>query len=147
LTLPTLPLAWATPAAAAEYDSGSTAWVLVSSALVLFMMISGLALFYGGLVRTKNVLSVLMQCIALTAVITVLWFAFGYSLAFDATGMEPGGVNLHSFVGSLRKAFLAGATWALLRLVSAWLGGLRVDIESETRGLDLSLHDESGYNT
>ncbi len=108
LTLPALPLAWAAPAAAAEYDSGSTAWVLVSSALVLFMMIPGLALFYGGLVRTKNVLSVLMQCIALTAVITVLWFAFGYSLAFDATGMQGGAVNLHSFVGTFAKAFLAG---------------------------------------
>jgi Amt family ammonium transporter len=98
------------PALAADFDSGSTAWVLVSSALVLFMMIPGLALFYGGLVRTKNVLSVLMQCIALTAMITVLWFAFGYSLAFDTTGMQAGTVNLRSFVGGLGRAFLGGIT-------------------------------------
>jgi Amt family ammonium transporter len=101
-------LAAPAPALAADFDSGSTAWVLASSALVLFMMIPGLALFYGGLVRTKNVLSVLMQCIALTAVISVLWFAFGYSLAFDGTGMQAGVVNLRSFVGGLDRAFLAG---------------------------------------
>jgi Amt family ammonium transporter len=88
-------------ASAQTFDSGSTAWVLVSSALVLFMMIPGLALFYGGLVRTKNVLSVLMQCISLTAVITILWLAFGYSLAFDATGMQEGVVNPRSFIGGL----------------------------------------------
>ena len=98
------------PALAADFDSGSTAWVLVSSALVLFMMIPGLALFYGGLVRTKNVLSVLMHCLALTAVISVLWFAFGYSLAFDTTGMQAGEVNLRSFVGGLGRAFLGGIT-------------------------------------
>ena len=96
------------PARAEGFDSGSTAWVLVSSALVLFMMIPGLALFYGGLVRTKNVLSVLMQCIALTAVITVLWFVCGYSLAFDTTGMQAGVVSFNSFVGTLGKGFLAG---------------------------------------
>ena len=89
-------------------DSGHTTWVLVSSALVLFMMIPGLALFYAGLVRTKNVLSVLMQCIALTAVLTLVWFVCGYSLAFDTTGMQAGVVNLHSFVGSFEKAFLSG---------------------------------------
>jgi Amt family ammonium transporter len=89
-------------------DSGHTTWVLVSSALVLFMMIPGLALFYAGLVRTKNVLSVLMQCIALTAVLTLVWFVCGYSLAFDTTGMEAGVVGLHSFVGTFGKAFLSG---------------------------------------
>jgi Amt family ammonium transporter len=108
LALLLAPLALPAPALAADFDSGSTAWVLVSSALVLFMMIPGLALFYGGLVRTKNVLSVLMQCMALTAVITVLWFAFGYSLAFDTAGMQAGAVNLHSFVGTFGKSFLAG---------------------------------------
>jgi Amt family ammonium transporter len=108
LALPLAAVALPAPALAADFDSGSTAWVLVSSALVLFMMIPGLALFYGGLVRTKNVLSVLMQCIALTAVITVLWFAFGYSLAFDTTGMQAGAVNLRSFVGGLGRAFLGG---------------------------------------
>ena len=91
-----------------KLDSGDTAWMLVSVALVLFMTIPGLALFYGGLVRSKNVLSVLMQCFALTALITILWVFFGYSLAFDTTGMVAGTTNLNSFVGGLSKAFLKG---------------------------------------
>jgi ammonium transporter, Amt family len=91
-------------------NSGDTAWMLTSTALVLFMTIPGLALFYGGLVRSKNVLSVLMQCFAITALITVLWTIYGYSLAFDTTGMEQGVVNFNSFVGSLNKAFLSGLT-------------------------------------
>ncbi|RMD82609.1 MAG: ammonium transporter [Candidatus Dadabacteria bacterium] len=85
--------------AATGIDTGDTAWVLVSTALVLFMTIPGLALFYGGLVRTKNVLSVLMQCFAITALVTIIWLAFGYSLSFD-----PGG----RFLGGLSKTFLAG---------------------------------------
>jgi ammonium transporter, Amt family len=89
-------------------DSGHTTWVLVSSALVLFMMIPGLALFYAGLVRTKNVLSVLMQCMALTAVLTLVWFVCGYSLAFDTSGMAAGDTNLRSFIGGLGKTFLRG---------------------------------------
>jgi Amt family ammonium transporter len=97
-------------AALADIDSGDTAWILTSTALVLFMTIPGLALFYAGLVRTKNVLSVLMQCFALTAMITMLWLAFGYSLAFDATGMMEGKTNLASFVGGFDKAFLKGVT-------------------------------------
>jgi Amt family ammonium transporter len=91
-------------------SSGDTAWILVSTALVLFMTIPGLALFYGGLVQTKNVLSVLMQCFTLTALVTLLWLVFGYSLAFDATGMEAGKLGLHSFVGGLGKAMLWGVT-------------------------------------
>jgi Amt family ammonium transporter len=99
----------AAPARAADaLDRGDTAWMLAATALVLFMTIPGLALFYGGLVRTKNVLSILMQCLSLTAVVTLLWLAFGYSLAFDASGMEPGAVNLHSVFGGLSRAFLAG---------------------------------------
>jgi ammonium transporter, Amt family len=89
-------------------DSGNTAWVLISTALVLFMTIPGLALFYGGLVRTKNVLSVLMQCFALTGLITVIWLVLGYSLAFDTTGMQKDMTNLHSFIGTFGKAFLRG---------------------------------------
>ncbi len=69
-------------------NSGDTAWMLTATALVLFMTIPGLALFYGGLVRSKNVLSVLMQCFAITALMTVLWVIYGYSLAFSTTGME-----------------------------------------------------------
>ena len=100
----------ALPAVAQEaaLDTGDTAWILVSTALVLFMTIPGLALFYGGLVRVKNVLSVLMQCLALTAMVTILWLVCGYSLAFDTTGMTAGATNLHSFVGGLGKAFTAG---------------------------------------
>ncbi len=89
-------------------DTGDTAWVLTSTALVLFMTIPGLALFYGGLVRTKNVLSVLMQCFVLTALVTVIWLVAGYSLAFDTTGMIEGTTNANSFIGTLNKAFLHG---------------------------------------
>ena len=72
------------------------------------MTIPGLALFYGGLVRTKNVLSVLMQCFALTALMSVIWLAFGYSLAFDTAGMVEGAKNLPAFIGGLNKVFLWG---------------------------------------
>jgi len=96
------------PALANELSSGDTAWLLTSTALVLFMTIPGLALFYGGLVRSKNILSVLMQCFAITGLITIIWTVCGYSLAFDTTGMAAGVTNLRSFVGSLGKAFLSG---------------------------------------
>lgn len=89
-------------------DTGDTSWILVSTALVLFMNIPGLALFYAGLVRGKNVLSVLMHCFVLTATMTVLWLLCGYSLAFSTTGMVEGTVNLKSFVGSLDLAMLRG---------------------------------------
>ncbi len=89
-------------------DSGDTAWMLTSTALVLFMTIPGLALFYGGLVRVQNVLSVLMQCFALTGLITILWIICGYSLAFNTVGMEAGKITLGSFVGGLGTLFLRG---------------------------------------
>jgi len=102
-------LLYAGPAAAADtLSAGDTAWMLTSTALVLFMTIPGLSLFYGGLVRSKNVLSVLMQCFSITALITVLWVVYGYSLAFDTTGMQEGVYNFHSFVGGLDLAFLKG---------------------------------------
>ncbi len=85
-------------------DSGNTAWMLTSTALVLFMTLPGLALFYGGLVRTKNVLSVLMQCFSITALVTVLWVAAGYSLVFTPNAYPA----LDPFVGGLGKAFLSG---------------------------------------
>jgi Amt family ammonium transporter len=97
-------------------NSGDTAWMLTSTALVLFMTIPGLALFYGGLVRAKNVLSVLMQCFAITALITVLWTIYGYSLTFSTTGMEQGVVNFNSFFGALDKALFAGMTRESLTL-------------------------------
>jgi Amt family ammonium transporter len=82
-------------------DSGDTAWMMIATALVLLMTLPGLALLYAGMVRVKNALSVLMQCFAIAALVTVLWIAYGYSLAFDGTG---------TFVGGLGKAFLAGLT-------------------------------------
>ncbi|WP_324732384.1 ammonium transporter [Pseudomonas paeninsulae] len=94
----------------AVLNGGDTAWMLVATVLVLFMTIPGLALFYAGMVRSKNVLSVLMQCFAITGLISVLWVVYGYSLAFDTTGMEQGVVNFNSFVGGLSNAFLAGLT-------------------------------------
>ena len=94
----------------ASLNSGDTAWMLVATVLVLFMTIPGLALFYAGMVRSKNVLSVLMQCFAVTGLISILWVVYGYSLAFDTTGMEQGVLNLNSFVGGFAKAFLSGLT-------------------------------------
>ena len=91
-------------------DSGDTAWMLTSTALVLFMTIPGLALFYGGLVRVQNVLSVLMQCFALTGLITIVWIVCGYSLAFNTAGMEAGKVTFNSFVGGLGNFFLKGVS-------------------------------------
>ena len=95
-------------------NSGDTAWMLTATVLVLFMTIPGLALFYGGMVRSKNILSVMMQCFAITGLISILWVVYGYSIAFDTTGMEQGVVNLNSFVGGLSKAFLNGLTPASL---------------------------------
>ena len=103
-------LALPNAALADELSSGDTAWMLTSTALVLFMTIPGLALFYGGLVRTKNVLSVLMQCFALTAIMTLVWVIIGYSLAFNTDGMEAGVTNISSFVGGLGTMFLSGVT-------------------------------------
>lgn len=91
-------------------DTGDTAFVLVSTALVLFMTLPGLFLFYAGLLQRRNVLSVMLQCMALAGTVTLLWLAFGYSLAFDRSGMVAGEVGLHSFVGGLSKAFLIGVT-------------------------------------
>ncbi len=96
--------------AADALSAGDTAWMLTATVLVLFMTIPGLALFYGGLVRTKNVLSVLMQCFALTAIMTLVWVVIGYSLAFNTSGMEAGVTNIHSFVGGLGTMFLSGVT-------------------------------------
>jgi len=94
----------ATPAV----NSGDTAWMLTSTALVLFMTIPGLALFYGGMVRKKNLLATMMQSFAITALVSVLWMIFGYSLAFDTTGMSAGVTNFHSFIGGMSQFFLGG---------------------------------------
>ncbi len=102
-------------ATAQEPDSGSTAWMLTSTALVLMMTLPGLALFYGGLVRSRNVLSVLMQCFALCCVISLIWVAVGYSLAFgDGNGLIGGlskawmgGVEIDSLSGSIPETVFA----------------------------------------
>ena len=82
-------------------DSGDTAWILTSTALVLFMTLPGLALFYGGLVRAKNVLSVLMQCFVIACVVSILWVFYGYSLSFGDGG------SMNAWIGGLDNAFLA----------------------------------------
>lgn len=83
-------------------NGADTAWIIVATALVLFMTLPGLALFYGGLVRARNVLSVFMQCYAIACLMSILWLAFGYSIAF---GPAEGGLW-----GGLDKAFLSGVT-------------------------------------
>ncbi len=103
-------LALAEEAAESALSSGDTAWMLTATALVLFMTIPGLSLFYAGMVRAKNVLSVMMQCFAITGLMTVLWVLYGYSLAFDTTGMTQEAINLATFVGGFDKAFLSGVT-------------------------------------
>lgn len=89
-------------ASAQELDSGDTAWILTATALVLFMTIPGLSLFYAGLVRAKNVLSVLMQCFTITCLASIVWLIYGYSLSFS----DGGSVN--AWIGGLDKAWLAG---------------------------------------
>ena len=80
-------------------DTGNTAWIITATALVLFMTLPGLALFYGGLVRSKNVLSVLMQCISVACLASVLWLVIGYSLAFG---------DGNQWIGDTSKMFLSG---------------------------------------
>jgi Amt family ammonium transporter len=85
--------------AAATLDSGDTAWMIVATVLVLFMTIPGLSLFYGGLVRAKNILSILVQCFAITCLMTILWLVYGYSLAYGEG---------NAFIGDFSKVFLKG---------------------------------------
>ena len=89
--------AWA--ADSAVIDSGATAWVLIASALVLFMTLPGLGLFYGGLVRARNLLSVLMHCFAICSIVSVIWLLYGYSLAFGGDGALLGGLSKCFFNG------------------------------------------------
>ena len=103
---PAAAAATAAPAAAAATatpvpNKGDTAWMIVATALVILMTIPGLALFYGGLVRTKNMLSVLMQVFVVFSMCSVLWVLYGYSVAFTEGG---------AFIGSLDKLFLKGIT-------------------------------------
>ena len=100
----------AAPAAAAApvvLDTGATAWMLTSTALVLMMTIPGLALFYGGMVRKKNLLATMMQSFAVTCLVTVLWAVIGYSLAFTGEG---------AFLGGMERFMLNGMDTAGLAL-------------------------------
>lgn len=101
MALPAL-LAMSWPAAASDISGADTAWLLTATALVLFMTIPGLSLFYGGLVRVRNVLSVLMQCFALTALMSLVWFVAGYTIAFGSAGVEQG-----PWIGDFGNLFLA----------------------------------------
>ncbi|MEZ5492571.1 MAG: ammonium transporter [Gammaproteobacteria bacterium] len=100
LALATLALPSLSQAQGTAIDGANTAWILTATALVLFMTIPGLSLFYGGLVRTKNVLSILMQCFAITIMVSVLWLLVGYSIAF--------GPSESAYWGGLSKAFFSG---------------------------------------
>ena len=91
-------------AESSELSGANTAWILTSTALVLFMTIPGLAFFYGGLVRNKNVLSVLMQCFALTCLVSIMWVIVLYGLAFGDGG------SLNSIIGSFDQIFMSGLT-------------------------------------
>ncbi len=93
-----------TIAFADELSAGDTAWMLTSTALVLFMTIPGLSLFYAGMVRAKNALSVMMQCFAITALVTLIWTVYGYSLAFSDGG------SLNAFVGGLSNFLFANVS-------------------------------------
>jgi Amt family ammonium transporter len=87
-----------------DLNAANTSWIMTSTALVLFMTIPGLSLFYGGLVRSKNVLSVLMQCFAITCLASIIWFALGYSIAFGDGG------SMNAVIGGLDNIFLAKVT-------------------------------------
>ena len=105
--------ALAQDAAAPKLDTGNTAWMLTSTALVLMMTIPGLALFYGGMVRKKNVLATVMQSFAITCLVTILWFVAGYSIAFTDGG------STQAWLGGFSKIFHNGITTSTL-----WLPGV-----------------------
>jgi Amt family ammonium transporter len=110
-------LALAAPAlaqTAPALDAGNTAWMLTATALVLMMTIPGVALFYAGMVRKKNVLATLMQSFTITAIVAVMWFAVGYSIAFGNGGL---------WFGDLSKAFLSGINWDGPFVLGYGLGG------------------------
>ncbi len=88
-----------------ELSGADTAWILTATALVLFMTIPGLSMFYAGLVRSKNVLSVFMQCFALTGLMSILWFVVGYTIAFGSSGVEQG-----PYIGDFGNVFFANMT-------------------------------------
>ncbi|MFT4614849.1 MAG: Amt family ammonium transporter [Bacteroidia bacterium] len=105
LALLAVALLASTTANADDLNGADTAWILTATALVLFMTIPGLSLFYAGLVRVKNVLSVLMQCFTLTCLMSLVWFVIGYTIAFGSDGVEQG-----KFIGDFGNIFFASMT-------------------------------------
>lgn len=105
-----LPVLLFAPLALADetLDTGVTAWMMTATVLVICMCLPGLALFYGGMVRAKNMLSVFTQCLGAAGIIAILWVLYGYSLVIDTSGMVEGQYTLGSFVGGLERAMLAG---------------------------------------
>ena len=101
VTFALLASTFSTQVFADELNAANTSWILTSTALVLFMTIPGLSLFYGGLVRSKNVLSVLMQCFAITCLASIIWFAVGYSMAFGDGG------SMNAWIGNLDNLLMA----------------------------------------
>ena len=91
-----------------ELNSGDTAWILTSTALVLFMTLPGLALFYGGLVRVKNILSVLIQCFVIACIVSVIWVIYGYSIAFKGSGAYFGDLS-SMFLNGIARDSIAGS--------------------------------------
>ena len=117
-------------AATPTLNPGDTAWMLTSSLLVLMMTLPGLALFYGGLVRAKNVLSVLMQCFAIVSVVTILWVAYGYSVAFMfCSRSAPASFNP---AGTRELSLRASSSMALRSIICrSWVC---LDAASDARG-------------
>jgi Amt family ammonium transporter len=107
LMVPATAMAQGAVATAPALNAGNTAWITMATILVMLMTIPGLALFYGGLVRQKNVLSIIMQCLICVCAVSVLWVAFGYSWVFGK-GFE--GTAVGSFIGGFDKVFLHGVT-------------------------------------
>jgi len=145
-------IACAEGAATPAIDTGDTAWVLTSSALVLMMTLPGLALFYGGLVRAKNILNVLMQCFLSAGVVGVLWILLGYSLAFGTGGAFIGdfskvglaNVTLDSATANLASPPLTRCFWcprARRRLGRVSLGHLRGDVRLRRREQYSAVYD------
>jgi len=123
-------------ASAQELNGANTAWILTSTALVLFMTLPGLSLFYGGLVRTKNVLSVLMQCFAIAVSISILWLAVGYSIAFGPSEsaywgglsrMFFSGIDINSMSGDIPETVFAGFQMTFAIITPALIVGAFVE--------------------
>ena len=123
-------------ASAQELNGANTAWILTSTALVLFMTLPGLSLFYGGLVRTKNVLSVLMQCFAIAVSVSILWLAIGYSIAFGPSEsaywgglsrMFFSGIDINSMSGDIPETVFAGFQMTFAIITPALIVGAFVE--------------------